>query len=170
LSNRIIASVEARYRQPVRTATRAEEMSSHSEDVYEFRVGEPIVIESPAGNSPYVVVFEDDGQTAYFYGLDTRQTDQPILDALHIYNAANVADSAQASGLQIGWSEDGNAATLLINGYAHAMFDFQTPRAMCATGFPPQSPYVATHDWDEAAYQQTFPGVASEWAWRQANG
>src|SRR5690348_5330696 len=107
-------------------------MPSHQEDEYAFRVGEPIAIESPSGDGPYVVVFEDDGQTGYFYGLDSRRSDQPILDALHIYDAANVADAARTSGLQIAWSEDGNAVVLLINGYAHAMFDFHTPRAMCA--------------------------------------
>jgi hypothetical protein len=26
------------------------------------------------------------------------------------------------------------------------MFDFQAPRAMCAVNFPPDSPYVATHE------------------------
>jgi hypothetical protein len=145
-------------------------MPSPPDDAHEFRVGEPFVVESPAGNGPYVVVFEDDGQVGYFYGLDSRRTDQPILDALHVYDAAGVADGAQASALQIAWTQDGNAAALLINGYAHAMFDFQAPRAMCASGFPPDSPYVATHDWDEAAFQQTFSGIPSEWAWRHANG
>lgn len=145
-------------------------MPSPPEDAHEFRVGEPFVVESPAGTGPFFVVFEDDGQVGYFYGLDSRRSDQPILDALHIYDAAGVGDAAQASALQIVWTQDGNAAALLINGYAHAMFDFQTPRAMCASGFPPDSPYVATHEWDEAAFQQAFAGVPSEWAWRQANG
>jgi hypothetical protein len=112
----------------------------------------------------------DDAHEFRVGGLDSRRTDQPILDALHVYDAAGVADGAQASALQIAWTQDGNAAALLINGYAHAMFNFQAPRAMCASGFPPDSPYVATHDWDEAAFQQTFSGIPSEWAWRHANG
>ena len=49
------------------------------------------------------VMFEDDGETGYFYALDMRQNAQPIVDMLHVY---------------------GYLALLLINGYPHAVFDF----------------------------------------------
>lgn len=69
------------------------------------------------------VIFEDDGETGYFYALDTRQA-MPIVDSLHIYNASAVSEKETARKLQICWSQDGNFALLLINDYPHAAFDF----------------------------------------------
>ncbi|MGR6980599.1 DUF2251 domain-containing protein [Testudinibacter sp. P27/CKL/0425] len=70
------------------------------------------------------VIFEDDGDTGYFYALDTRQTQMPIVDSLHIYNASAVSEKETPRKLQICWSEDGLFALLLINDYPHAAFDF----------------------------------------------
>src|SRR3954454_5252312 len=49
-----------------------------------IKLGESITISS--GIAPYQLVFVDDGDTGYVYVLDQRRGEQPILDALHIYN------------------------------------------------------------------------------------
>src|SRR5258706_13991340 len=72
-----------------------------------LRVGTPIVVEGSSSDSTFAGVFEDDGSTGYFYALDRRRTDQPILEALHIYNVANVTDASKDSSVEIGWSGDG---------------------------------------------------------------
>lgn len=47
-----------------------------------------------------------------------------ILDAVHIYNVANVVDRDRPFALSIVCSEDGMNCALLINGYPHAAFNF----------------------------------------------
>jgi len=114
-------------------------------------VGTPVVIEgaSPAGR--FRIVFEDDGETGYLYGLDFEQRDNPIVDALHIYNVTNVADRSSPSNVQLIWSSNGSRAALFINDYAHAVFDFEAQRGYCRTGFPPPGPNWSPegHSWDD---------------------
>ncbi|OBW94586.1 DUF2251 domain-containing protein [Gallibacterium salpingitidis] len=81
------------------------------------------------------VVFEDDGETGYFYAIDTQQ-EEAIVDCLHIYNAASVEQKETARQLQICWSEDGYFAILLINDYPHAAFDFKRLIAYNHNQFP----------------------------------
>ena len=69
-------------------------------------------------------MFEDDGETGYFYALDMRQNAQPIVDSLHVYNVDNTRNHHEARKLEICWDESGYLALLLINGYPHAVFDF----------------------------------------------
>lgn len=120
----------------------------------EIRVGEATVIEGASPTPPFVVVFEDDGATGYLYALDKSRTDNPIVDALHIYNAAAVTDRHLPSQIQLVWSPDGKKAALLINRCAHAIFDFEARRGYCRTGFPTAAPYGWTqhsHEWDAEA-------------------
>ena len=49
-----------------------------------LHLGMPTVVESNADRTPYAVVFEDDGKCAYFYGLDTRLGNQPVLDSVYV--------------------------------------------------------------------------------------
>ena len=70
------------------------------------------------------VMFEDDGETGYFYALDMRQNAQPVVDCLHVYNVDNTRNYHEARKLEICWDESGYLALLLINGYPHAVFDF----------------------------------------------
>ena len=103
-----------------------------------LRVGQPLVVDadSPAGR--FVAVFEDDGSTAYFYAIDSDVEDgSPVQDALHVYNVADVTDADVDSTLEIGWSDDGRKALLLINDQPHAAFDFARRQGWCQTGFPP---------------------------------
>ncbi|MGN6381798.1 MAG: DUF2251 domain-containing protein [Dyella sp.] len=116
-------------------------------------VGTEEFVESAAPDGSFVVAFEDDGDTGYFYALDHSQSGQSIQDAMHIYNATNVSDKHPPSVVEIGWSSDNCKAVLLINDYAHAIFDFSAKRGYCRTGFPPPSENWRGHDWDDSAFQ-----------------
>ena len=116
-------------------------------------VGQELVVEGPSPSANVMTVFEDDATTGYFYALDMTIADNGIVDALHIYNAADVTDGDVPSTLRIVWSRDGLKAALLINDYPHAVFDFEVKRSYCRTGFPPPSNNwsAQSHDWDDAA-------------------
>jgi len=102
-----------------------------------LRVGQPLVVDadSPAGR--YATVFEDDGRTGCFYAIDTDVEDgNPIQDALHVYDADDVTDAHLASTVEIGWSDDGLKALLLINDQPHAAFDFARRQGWCQLALP----------------------------------
>ena len=122
-----------------------------------LRVGTPtfIPVDSPDGR--HSVFFEDEGETAYFYALDLLRAPDKILDAVHIYNVANVRDRDKPSQVDIVWSEDGSKCALLINNYPHAAFDFSARRGYCRTNFPNfENPTdgswkTADHSWSDEA-------------------
>jgi hypothetical protein len=120
-----------------------------------IRVGEPVTVEGPSPSSTFGVVFEDDGETGYIYGVDLARKGNPILDAMHIYNVEQVADRDKPSLVELVWSGDGLKAALLINDYPHAIFDFDARRGYCRTGFPPADPNWTQfdHSWDDAAIE-----------------
>jgi hypothetical protein len=102
-----------------------------------LKVGQPLVVDadSPAGR--YATVFEDDGQTGYLYAVDTDVEDgNPVRDALLVYVGADVTDAQLDSALEIGWSDDGLKALLLINDEPHAAFDFERRQGWCLSGQP----------------------------------
>src|SRR5260221_3728612 len=101
-----------------------------------FTVGQETFVPSESPTSQFGVVFEDEGDTGYFYGLDLSRETNQIVDALHIYNVASVVDKEKPSVAQIAWSDDGLKAALFINGYAHAVFDFADKRGYCRTNLP----------------------------------
>lgn len=70
---------------------------------------------------PHALVFEDNTETAYFYGLST-EPNQQVLDALHIYDVGKVIDKNKVCKIQIAWTGDGSIASLLINDYCHVIF------------------------------------------------
>lgn len=127
----------------------AEEAMIYAET--QFTVGAETVLESGSPKNNFMVVFEDDGDTGYLYGLDRSREENPILDALHIYNVANVTDKHLPSEAQIVWSGDGNKALLLINDYPHAAFDFDAKRGYCRTNFPPPDTKWTqyNHEWSD---------------------
>ena len=100
-----------------------------------FNVGEDIFFESTAENNN-AVVFEDNGETGYFYALDRNDGLEAMLDGLHIYNVANVTDKHKPSTFKILWTQDLMKAFLSINNYYHAVFDFQNKAGYCRNGFP----------------------------------
>lgn len=99
-----------------------------------FKVGEDIFLDSTAENKN-AVVFEDNGETGYFYAVD-RSNDLKVLDGLHIYNVADVADRHIPSTLKILWIEDESKVFLSINNYYHAVFDFKNKAGYCRNAFP----------------------------------
>jgi hypothetical protein len=117
-------------------------------------VGKSTVISAAVPKGTYTAVFEDDGETGYFYALDASVKDQAIRDALHVYDVESVTDKTTLATVRIGWSLDNAKAVLLINDYPHAVFDFQARRGYCRTGFPPPAPdnqwSAEGHEWDEA--------------------
>lgn len=99
-----------------------------------FSVGQDTFIDSVTDNGN-VVVFEDDEETGYFYAVD-RTEGISILDALHIYDVANVIDKNKPSNVKILWTKDEMKAVLSINNYYHAIFDFKDRAGYCRNGFP----------------------------------
>ena len=91
-------------------------------------------------------VFEDDGDTGYFYAVEFERSKQKIVDAVQIYSRKNVVDRERASSLSIIWSRDNMKCAILINDYPHAAFDFQARRGFCRTNFP-NSPDDPRRNW-----------------------
>jgi len=114
-----------------------------------LNVGVEIVVESASPVGRYQAVFEDDGQTGYFYALDMERPYNPIADALHIYNVESVVDKDKPSQLHIIWSADGLKAALFINSFPHAVYNFTDGVGCCRTGFPPPFDSSGSHEWDE---------------------
>jgi hypothetical protein len=100
-----------------------------------FTVGQDTYLRSVSSTSTFAVIFEDNEETGYFYAIQT-DPDVEILDALHIYNVANIIDKDKPSKIQLVWSGDGTIASLLINDYCHAPFDFEKKAGYCRNGFP----------------------------------
>ena len=104
-----------------------------------LQVGTPAVLPSESPSQDFGVVFEDDGQTGYFYALHVSAEGQAIVDALQIYNVPQVQDRERPSTIGIVWAANGKSAALFINDYPHAVFDFESQRGYCRSGFPPSS-------------------------------
>jgi hypothetical protein len=102
-------------------------------------VGTPdTLLESTVAAGERSVIFEDDGTTGYFYAVRPG-AELEMLDALHVYDVANVTDRQIPVTVQIFWDETESAAVLLINGYGHALYDFQRSAGFCRNAFPPAS-------------------------------
>ena len=118
-----------------------------------LKVGTPTVLEVDGGVPPYKVVFEDDGQTGYFYALDvSRPQESQILDAVSIYDGAKVVDRSKPVTVKVRWSRDGKKAALLLNAEPQAVFDFATKREYARSNFPDTSSWSAGgHAWSDSA-------------------
>jgi hypothetical protein len=92
--------------------------------------GTPVEVQVPSPSSSYMVIFEDNGEAAYFYGIDANQPGKNIFQPLHIYDAKDAADFGVESegedppALEIHWALDGQQSCLAVNGVVHAVFDF----------------------------------------------
>jgi hypothetical protein len=103
-----------------------------------FLPGDPTLVASDSPTSAYSAVFEDDGDTGYFYAVERGAGNAlEILDAVHVYDVRNVVDREIPSEVHVRWSADGLKAALLINEYPHAVIDFAAARAYSRTNFPP---------------------------------
>jgi hypothetical protein len=137
--------------------------------------GEDLFAESFSPESPYGVVFEDDGQTAYFYAVEKDKEGESlrVLDALHIRetgaeseeeedarasdpgsDSAVVGQDRSAEGratqkpsrLQIVWSRDWMKSALVIDGLCHALFDFIAHGGYNINEFPPPNEFWTQGD------------------------
>ena len=108
--------------------------------------GEDVFIESISPENRYGVVFEDDGETAYFYALEMDESGagMKVLDALHIYEAPDPDDppppgagnGPEKSRLLIVWSKDWMKCALVLDGYCQAIFDFEAHGGYSINEFP----------------------------------
>lgn len=105
-----------------------------------IKVGQEAVIESDANDGSRGVVFEDDGNTGYFYARDYSVEDQLFVDALHIYSLKEVADADIPSEVHILWSADLMKVVLIINKHPHAVFDFKERCGYSRDQFPDPDP------------------------------
>ena len=103
--------------------------------------GDKGYIDSLSATSPFATSFEDDGDTGYFYALERTDGDIKILAALQIYVVA-IARLVPHQ-LQIVWSHDGLKTALLVDGVAHAVFDFAAKHGYCR-----RAEATASADWD----------------------
>jgi len=125
-------------------------------------VGEGGFLDCASHVPPFAVVFEDDRDTGYFYAIemDAENDDYQILDALHVYTVANVADGDEPARFQIAWTDDGRRAFLLIEGAPWAAFDFERKQGLSRTDFPPpQRESGWEHPpWSDSAVEQLLRG------------
>jgi hypothetical protein len=116
------------------------------------RVGKDAFLACDSADRRFLAAFEDDGRTAYFYGgeFSGEAGKFGIVDALHVYNVDAVVDKEADYPVEVRWAATGHRAGLFIEGYCHAVFDFDLRRAVCRSGFPPASgKFAESHDWDE---------------------
>lgn len=115
-------------------------------ETHTFPVGDTFLwSESPA--SRYAVALEDDGETGYLYGVELRDGEQSVLDALLLYNVDEVS-AGQVAVATLVWSDEGERVALWLNGRQEAAFDFARGRAVCRSNFPPASEFTRSHRWD----------------------
>ena len=105
-----------------------------------IRVGVESIIESDTPDGTRGVVFEDDGDTGYFYARDYSRPGELFVDALHVYNAEVVTDSERPSTVKIIWTRDFKNAALLINQMPHVIFDFNECCGYAKSPFPAPDP------------------------------
>lgn len=121
-----------------------------------LHVGQTTSIDSEADNGN-CVVFQDNGETGYFYAIDKVNEELVVLDALHIYNVKDVVASENECLVKILWTEDHSIAILSINNYYHALFDFANHRGCSRTGFP-----EASKVWNNQTNRQLTDAVLDE--------
>jgi hypothetical protein len=125
-------------------------------------VGEGGFVDCASHVPPFAVVFEDDRDTGYFYAIemDAEGDDYQILDALHVYTAANVADGDEPVRFQIAWTDDGRRALLLIEGAPWAAFDFERKQGLSRSDFPPPAEGSAWKHlpWDDSTVEELLRG------------
>jgi hypothetical protein len=113
-----------------------------------FVAGEDTFVESFSPENTYGVVFEDDGETAYFYAVekDAATNEQRILDALHIYESEYNAAEKRSSTLLIIWSKDWLKCALVIDDFCNAVFDFEKQGGYNINEFPPPNSFWTKQD------------------------
>ncbi|HEY1500724.1 MAG TPA: DUF2251 domain-containing protein [Acidobacteriaceae bacterium] len=121
-----------------------------------FLPGNDLFAATAAPDGRYGAFFDDDGESAYFYALDL-DSDDLILDAVHVYDAISYPLRKRHPSLSIVWSPDGHKCALLLDGQPRAAFDFEAHRGysrsrMPASGRPASGSWPPSdHAWSDAA-------------------
>lgn len=122
-----------------------------------IRVGVATTIESSSADGERSVVFEDDGETGYFYARDFNVAGQQWVDALHIYDVEGVGNRDKPRQLKILWTWDWEAAALLINQRPHAVFHFVRHCGYAPDPFPEPDPDSGwSHERIDASLRDLF--------------
>jgi hypothetical protein len=101
------------------------------------RIGDKLVMQMDAPSGQVTVVFEDDGDTGYFYALaPTASGELQLLDALHVYNAEADLRGTDVR-FEIEWSDDSKLVGLRVNASLWAFFDFGAETGWSRSNFPP---------------------------------
>ena len=119
---------------------------------------------------PWYVVFEDEGDTGYFYACDHKRGEGElgIVDAMLIYNVKALREPEKKRLASIQWSQNGMQAVLYLDGVAQGLFDFARRIGCCRLDFPNfQAPQgeswrQASHAWDEEALKAFESGLYAE--------
>ena len=121
-----------------------------------FQIGSAAVLQSDAPAGTRSVVFEDDGQTGYFYALAPGESALELLDALHVYNAEQDLRGVDCR-IELAWTADSSKAGLRVNGSLWAVFDFEREQGWSRSNFPPPAgrwKMPARPEWDESLVHQ----------------
>ena len=121
--------------------------------------GQDLFIESFSPENRYGVVFEDDGEAAYLYAVekDDQSAGLRVLDALHIHESEEAAGPDAAGSeqtpatpnptdLKIIWSRDWLKCALVLDGFVHALFDFENQGGYNINEFPPPNDFWTKGD------------------------
>ena len=111
-----------------------------------WTAGEDLFLESFAAENDYGVVFEDDGEAAYFYAVEKAQPELRILDALHIHETGEGSETLPPAQLKIIWSRDWQKVALVIDDHVHAVFDFEAHGGYNINEFPPPNDFWTRGD------------------------
>jgi len=102
-----------------------------------LNIGQETVIDSFPTSTDKGVIFEDDGQTGYFYAIEKPDIGElKILDGVHVYDVESITDKDTQSEIKIFWTDDLTKSALYINDYCHAIMDFKNQIGLCRNGFP----------------------------------
>jgi len=112
----------------------------------EWIAGEDLFLESFAPENSYGVVFEDDGEAAYFYATEKKDGELQILDALHIHETEEGSEPSRPAQLKIIWAKDWLKAALVVDGHVHALFDFEAHGGYNINEFPPPNEFWTQSD------------------------
>ncbi len=114
-------------------------------------------------NADFAVVFEDDGETGYFYATDNSNS--AIFDALYLYDRRVTIPVKPGDEVFIVCSPSKLKAGIFYNSQFQAVFDFSAAVGACRTGFPPSNGNWSKcgHTWDESLIDGLQPGKSS-WA------
>ena len=132
--------------------------------------GQDLFIESFSPENRHGVIFEDDGEAAYFYAVEKDEQGEGlrVLDALHIHEEDGPEETHGSEELQeteedeeteeeededhepadlkILWSRDWQKCALVLDGFVHALFDFENQGGYNLNEFPPPNEFWTKSD------------------------